>query len=135
MPYNQRAGGQTLRPFQVSNTAAITAGDIVVLDANGYVETAASGANSPIGVAFEELPTAVTSDGDATILVNVDPSAVYEFTASGITLADQGKTCDVGGAQAIDRAASADDCIRIHDVDVANAKAWCSIIPKLGGTV
>lgn len=135
MPYTQREGGQTLRPFKASNTTTIAAGDIIVLDSNGYAETAASGANAPIGVAFDAVPTAPTTDGDVTILVNVDPSAIYEFTATGVTLAMQGKTCDVGGAQAIDVTASTDDCIRIHDVDVANAKAFCSIIPKLGGVV
>ena len=137
MGYKLLNARETLRPFKVSNTATIAPGDIIVLDGNGYAETAAAGANAPIGItpdAVLTLPSGA-SDGFATILVNVDPSAVFELAAASVTLAMQGKTCDVGGAQSIDVAASTDDCIRILDVDVTRAVAAISIIPKLGGVV
>ena len=99
----------------VANTAAITVGDVLKIDGvAGYVTPAAAGDNNVIGVAMEscDVPTA---DGGVSIQVDCSDQSVYEYPpdAGTVTVALNGLTCDLGGAQSINIDASADDYVVI----------------------
>ena len=105
-------GDRVLSRFLVDGAATFDANDMVALDSDGYLIKAVSGSNV-IGVAFDPQTTASGTDGATEVRVDVSQSSVYLFTAASVTQAMAGKTCDVASSQAIDVAASTDDCILI----------------------
>lgn len=99
-------------------------GDMLVLS-SGYLAKAATG-GKPIGVAFGDQDLTVGSNGDITAAVDVSESTLcyYPVGTGTITVAMQGKTCDIDGAASLDVTASADDNWLIVKADVANNCAW-----------
>lgn len=128
------SGPRDLQRYKVDSAATFAAGEMVSIDSDGFVIKAVSGANV-IGVAFEPQDSASGTDGETSVLVDISPLSVYRFTATSVTQAMLGKTCDVAGAQAIDVAASTDDCIKIVGVDVAGGLALCQIKHVPSGVV
>jgi hypothetical protein len=114
-----------------SASAAINTGDFLTRGSAGYVQQAGAGDNV-VGVAMESV-AAPSSDGLATVLMDVSPLSLYEYPgASAAAQAKCNLTCDIGGAQAIDEAASADDVIQIHEV-TPGGNYLISILPHRSG--
>lgn len=130
--WGYRSGPSQVRRYPVGNTSAISIGDILIEDADAslpYVSRAAAGANAPLGVALEAVPTAPTNDGDVWIEVETSTQAIFEYPpdAGTVTATLRDKTCDIGGVQSIDIDASADDNIIIVDVDTDKNSVLCRI--------
>ena len=122
-----------------SSTTAIAVGDMLTIATAGYYKKWTTGA-VVYGVAMEQLDTAdlPSADGGAYVLADVSPSSVYGYPLSAGTLVVgmRGKTCDAGGAQAVDVTASTNDDLHIVDVDITNQVAFVRpLIPALGGVV
>lgn len=121
--YGYRYGTREPRTVRLdSTTSTISVGDFLVLDTAGYYEQC--GANGEAQCVAMQASTAPSSDGLKTILADFSTSAVYEYPAdTGSTVVgDIGKQCDVGGAQSVNRDASAtgsgaDGCLQIVDVN------------------
>ena len=128
------SGPRDLQRYKVDSAATFEAGQMVSIDAQGFLIKAISGANV-CGVAFEPQDSASGTDGETSVLVDISPLSIYRFTATGVTQAMLQKTCDVAGAQAIDVAASTDGCIKIVGVDVAGALALVQIKHVPSGVV
>lgn len=115
-PY--RRGPRQVEEYPVdSTTAAISTGDFLVFATAGYVKQAAAG-ELPIGVAMDSVASP-SADGDISIRVDVSETSVYEYSpdAGTVTQALVGATCDIGGPQSINIDASADDIVKVHDID------------------
>lgn len=119
--YGYRFGPQVIQTYGVDSSVATTIrpGDHVKWATAGYVTICGAGDN-PIGVAVS-VATPGTSDGDVTVQVDISEWSVYEYPpdAGSVTAALIGLTCDLGGARSIDIDASADDNIKIVNVDTA----------------
>jgi len=105
-----------------SSTSDITAGDILAWGTAGYVQQGAAAQDIIAGVAMESCASP-SADGDASILVDISESTVYEYPADtgSVTEAIRGTTMDVGGARSVNIDASADDVVVCVGVDtVAN---------------
>lgn len=126
--YNQIFGGVTLIEWKLKGGVTVNPGDLMALS-GGYLTPAASGANDVIGVTPNLVSTAGAADGDITITVNVDPSAVYEVAIGNGTgtVAMQGAKCDVHAAQSIDVTSATDGVIQIHTIDTVRQTARVSI--------
>jgi hypothetical protein len=124
--HGYRSGPRTPRPVRIdSSSSAIVVGDFLVLDTAGYYEKAA--ANGEAQCVAMQACSAGSADGDVIILADFSRDAIYEYPADtgSFVVGDIGKSCDIGGAQSINRDASAtgqggDGCLEILDVDVAN---------------
>lgn len=129
-------GERRIVSYPVKASETIVAGDMVDLDASGYLQACDAG-DIPIGVATGATVGTVSSDGDQTISVDTSQASVYRFPpdtgTAAITLC--GKTCDVGGAQSLDIDASTDDCILIHGVDTITNTLLVSLWLKPAGVV
>lgn len=136
LSYGYVKGERLLIALPVKSGETFSAGDLISLDSNGYVQQCAAG-EIAIGVAFDPCASAPASDGAFTVQVDVSESSVYLFPpASGtLTQAYVGEVCDVGGAQSIDITASTDDCILIQAVDVVNNLAYITIRRMPSGVV
>lgn len=133
--YGYRYGPQLIVEYGVDSSVATTLrpGDHVKWATAGYVTVAGSGDN-PIGVAVS-VATPGSADGDVTCRVDISEWSVYEYPPSSgtVTAAITGLTCDLGGARSIDIAASADDNIKIVQVDtVANTVFVRHLYPTTG---
>lgn len=119
--FGYRYGPQVLVTYGVDSSVATTLrpGDHVKWATAGYVTVAGSGDN-PIGVAAS-VATPGSADGDVTVQVDIGEWSVYEYPVSAGTVAVGlcGLTCDLGGARSVDITASADDNIKIVQVDTA----------------
>lgn len=114
-----------------ASTSAISTDDFLTRGTAGYVQKASAG-DKVIGVAMG--PASVpAADGGVTVQMDVSPLSLYEYP--GASTSAQGKcnlTCDIGGAQAIDETASADDNIQIHEA-LSNGNYLISILPDRSG--
>lgn len=133
--YGFRYGTQLPVTYGVDASVATTLrpGDHVKWATAGYVTVCGAGDN-PIGVVMS-VATPGSSDGDAQVLVDVSEWSVYEYPVSAgtVSAAILGLTCDLGGARSIDITASADDNIKIVQVDVAAATVFVRhIYPTTG---
>ena len=130
------SGNRQILPFKVKASAAIVAGDLVILDASGYLTPAVAGSNDPIGVAFDTI-TGGSADGDVTCGVDVSTQVLYRYSVGTgtMTQAMLGTTCDVYTATSIDVTASADDCLEIVQVDTSNQLAVIRIVRTPAGVV
>lgn len=117
--YGYRYGMQLPVTYGVDSSVATTLrpGDHVKWATAGYVTVAGAGDN-PIGVVMS-VATPGSADGDVQVLVDVSEWSVYEYPVSAgtVAVAVLGLTCDLGGARSIDITASADDNIKIVQVD------------------
>lgn len=124
--YGYRYGMQLPVTYGVDSSVAtvLRPGDHVKWATAGYVTVAGAGDN-PIGVVMS-VATPGSADGDATVLVDVSEWSVYEYPVSAgtVSAAVLGLTCDLGGARSIDITASADDNIKIVQVDTVNATVF-----------
>lgn len=129
------SGARQILPFKVKASAAIVAGDLVVLD-SGYLTAAAAGGNDPIGVAFDTI-TGGSADGDVSCGVDISTQVLYRYAvgAGTLTQAMLGTTCDIYTAQSIDVTASTDDCLEIVQVDTAAQTALVRIVRSPAGVV
>lgn len=132
--YGYRFGKRLVRAYPLdSSSAALTPNDHVKWATAGYVAICSAGDN-PIGVCVQ-VQAAVSNDGDAEVLVDVSEDSVYEYPPDEgtVTEALKGLTCDLGGARSINIDASADDNIKIVDVDtVANTVLIRHLYPVTG---
>lgn len=131
------------QPVQVkidASTAAggVKIGDMLCLGTAGYYQQCASGDDVQC-VAMAECAVP-SSDGALTILADFSRESIYRYPpASGSTVAaDAGKAFDVGGAKAVDRAASADGsggdgCLACVRVDTTNNLMHVRLQPKFSG--
>lgn len=130
------SGDRQILPYAVTASAAIVAGDLVILDSNGYLSPAAAGSNDPIGVSFDTV-TGGSADGDVTCGVDISTTVLYRYTVGTGTLTQAMlmKMCDLAGPTSIDVTASTDDCVEIVGVDVANQRAIVRIVRTPAGVV
>ena len=122
-----------------SSTTAIAVGDFLTIATAGYYKKASAG-NVVYGVAMQQLDTAEIpgSDGGVKLLADVSRQSQYWYPVGTgtLTVAMRGKTCDSGGAQALDVTASTNDDIEIIETDTTNNAALVRLlIPSLGGVV
>jgi hypothetical protein len=124
--YGYRTGRRSPRPVRLdSTTSTISVNDGLILATAGYYKQAA--ANEEVQCFAMQASTAPSADGEKIIMADFSREAIYEFPADtgSFVVGDIGKSCDLGGAQSINRDASAtgqggDGCFEIVDVDVAN---------------
>lgn len=122
-----------------STSADIEVGDAITASgatANYYKEVDAT-SESTVGVAVEKV-TSPTTDGGATVLVNVSEQAYYRVNVGTGTLAEtmKLKSCDIAATgDAIDVTASTTDNVLIHDVDVDDNSCIVSLIMATYGGV
>lgn len=131
-PY--RRGPRQVEVYPVdSTTSDISTGDFLVFATAGYVKQAAAG-ELPVAVAMDTV-SSPSSDGDVSIRVDVSEQSVYEYSpdAGSVTQGLVGKTCDIGGPQSIDIDASADDIVKIHDVDTDANTVFVSLTMTRAG--
>lgn len=138
--YGYKQGDRTpvLLPVD-SSTTAIAVGDLLTIATAGYYKKASAG-NVVYAVAMQQIDTAEipSSDGGSSILADVSRQSLYRYPVGtgALTVAMRGKTCDSGGAQAIDVTASTNDDIEIVETDTTNNVAIVRFtIPSLGGVV
>ena len=123
--YGYRAGYRDPRPVRLdSTTSTVVVGDFLILATAGYYKQAA--ANEEAQCVAMQASTAPTADGDKTILADFSTSTIYEYPADTgtVVVGDTGKQCDIGGAQAVNRDASAtgdggNGCLQIVDVNTS----------------
>lgn len=131
-------GPRNIQALPVKASTTISTGDMVDLDASGYVQPCGAG-DIPIGVAVGQVPADEQAATDGALSINVDTSeeSVYRYVpdTGSVAITLVGKSCDVGGAQSIDIDASTDDCILIRAVDVAANTLDVSLILKPTGVV
>jgi hypothetical protein len=121
--YSEGGGARAPRPVKLdSSTSTISVGDFLKLGTAGYYQQAA--ANEEAQCVAMQASTAPSSDGAKSILADFSTNSVYEFPADtgSAVQGDVGKQCDIGGAQSVNRDASAtgaggDGCLQIVDVD------------------
>jgi len=113
---------------------AAASSDIEVGDAlkasGNYYRDVNTLSDATVGIAVEKV-TSPTSDGGATVLVNVSEQAYYRVNVGAGTLATtmQLKSCDIAASgDAISVSASATDNVLIHDVDVDDNSCIVSLI-------
>jgi hypothetical protein len=121
--YGYRSGPRV--PVQIkidSSTSAISVGDFLVLATAGYYKQA--GANEEAQCVAMQATAAPSADGGVTILADFSHESIYEYPADtgSFVQGDVGKQMDVGGAQSINRDASAtgsgtDGCLQCVRVD------------------
>lgn len=137
--YGYISGARRPKPVKIdSTTTAISVGDGLTLATAGYFKKGASGDNMLcIAMQASAVPTA---DGDYEILADWSKESVYAYPpASGSTvIGDVGKGFDWGGAQSIDRSASADGlgadgAVFCVGVDTANNLMHVTINPLISG--
>ena len=135
--YHSTPGGaRDIRKLPLdSSTAAIVAGTVMKVGTAGYFQDAGAGDNA-IGVATQDAAVP-GSDGAGFCLVDVSPFSKYTTTAGTGTIvaAMAQQVCDLAAASTLDVTASTDDCIVIHEVNVADATALVSISPIRAGVV
>ena len=118
-----------IKTLQVANTALVTKGDILVLDAVGGAT--GSGYVTPWGTATDAVfavakggCAAPTLDGDAEIQAAiVGDNLLLRVDASGIAQGHVGQFCDIDGAQSIDVTSNDYNQALIIQVEVALSKA------------
>ena len=133
-PYGYRYGPRQIINMKLdSSTAAVVAGDFMVMDTAGYAAVAAAG-ELPIGVAAGDSASP-GSDGDLSVLIDISPNSVYEFPpdAGTVTQGLVGTTMDIGGAQSINIDASDDDIITVVEVDLIANTVLCKLTPTFLG--
>jgi hypothetical protein len=121
--YGYRHGPRV--PVQIkldSTTSTISVGDFLLLATAGYYKQAGAGEEAQC-VAMQ-ASAAPSSDGYITILADFSHESVYEYPpdTGSFVQGDVGKQMDVGGAQTINRDASAtgsgaDGCFQCVRVD------------------
>jgi hypothetical protein len=123
--YGYRSGDRTPRPVRLdSATSTVVVGDFLKLGTAGYYQQCdANGEGQCVAM---QASTAPTADGEKIILADFSRTAIYEYPADTgtVVVGDIGKSCDIGGAQSVNRDASAtgqggDGCLDILDVDTA----------------
>ena len=117
-------------------SADIEVGDTIKAAGNYYRDVNTL-SDSTVGVAVEKV-TSPTSDGGATVLVNVSEQAYYRVNVGAGTLAStmQLKSCDIAASgDAISVSASTTDNVLIHDVDVDDNSCIVSLIMATYGGV
>ena len=124
--YGYVSGPRTQISKLVGNTGAISDGDCLVRDA-GYNQGVmrATDGDIPSFVASQSA-SAPTTDGDTSILVDINQASEYRLPVVTGTLAVtmEGEMCDIGVAGTViglDVNATTDDCVRINKVEVAGA--------------
>lgn len=118
LKYGYRYGPSRTAYYPVDSTSDdIAAGDLLAWATAGFVKKAAAG-ELPCGASYDDA-AAPAADGDVSVLVEVSDQAVFAYPPDAGSAARGlvGKTMDLGGAQAIDIDASADDCVICEDVD------------------
>jgi hypothetical protein len=127
LPYGYRKGVRqpVMLPLDSTSAAIAASPGIAITDSGAtstfFKEVDGSG-ERVVGFAM----TAVASpaaDGDLSVQVDISTASVYEFPpdAGTVDYSLVGKTCDIGAdGVTINIDATADDSIRIVDVDVVN---------------
>jgi hypothetical protein len=117
-----------------SGTFPINRGDMLCLDSNGYAKQCGAG-DVAYAVAEQYVKTAPASDGAKSISADICRETIYRYPPSAGTVSQAilGKTCDVGGAQSVDIAHTADDCLEIVGVDTTNNLVLVRLRPVLAG--
>ena len=78
--------------YPVAASTTIYAGALVCLNTSGYaVAAAATAGYQVVGVAKEQVDNSSGSNGDES--VEVHRTGAFEFTSSGLSIADEGKPC------------------------------------------
>jgi hypothetical protein len=130
-PYGYRFGPRQLINMQLDGaTAAVVAGDFMVMGTAGYAQVAAAG-ELPIGIAAGDQ-VSPTADGDLSVLIDISPDSVYEYPPDAGTVT-QGlvmTTMDIGGAQSINIDASLDDIITVVKVDLLANTLFVKLTPS-----
>jgi hypothetical protein len=125
MPYGFHGGVDVARRYPVTTDSAINEGDMLKLSrqtvngvSNVACVTPCSAGDNPVAVAAESVAKP-TAHGALDCLCYNSPEAVFEYPPDTGTVDGSlvFKTCDTGGAQSINIDASADDVIKIVDVD------------------
>jgi hypothetical protein len=124
--YGYSSGPQTPRPVALdSSTATVNIGDFMRLGTAGYYQACTATSDEPQCIAME-YSTAPSADGEKIILADFSTLSIYRYPpdTGTVVIGDRGKSCDIGGAQSVNRDASAqgqggDGCLEIVDVDVA----------------
>lgn len=133
--YGYRYGPRLLVQYGVDSSVAtaLTNGDHVKWATAGYVTVCGAGDN-PIGVVAGDV-TPGSADGDVSVMVDISEWSVYEYPpdSGSVTVGLVGLTADLGGARSIDIDASADDNIKIVQVDtVKNTVFVRHLFPTTG---
>lgn len=107
--------GNRMSRYQVSGDAtAIAVGDLLVLEADGYVAKAGAADTSLIGVAAQ---ASVNDTEGEEILVCDDPHAWLVGTAdAAVSQTLRGQTCDITAAQLVDIGATSTNVLKIVDI-------------------
>jgi len=134
-PWGYRSGPYEVVEMKMDSdtVAQIEPGDFVVAVTAGYVGQAAAG-GTPLGVAVS-VGLDPAADGQQSVLVSMDPDAVYEYPPDigTVTQALVNTTMDIGGAQSIDIDASTDDIIQVVGVDIERNTLFVKLIPTFAG--
>ena len=123
--YGYRSGYREGRQVKVdASTTAISVGDFLKLGTAGFYQKAA--ANEEAQCVAMQACAIPAADGNISILADFSMASVYEYPPDTGTVvqADVGKQCDIGGAQSVNRDASAtgsgaDGCLQIVAVDTS----------------
>jgi hypothetical protein len=135
--YGYRSGPRTPRPVRLdSSTSTISVNDALKLGTAGYYQQA--GAGDEVQCFAMQASTAPSADGEKVILADFSPLAIYEFPPDSgtVVVGDIGKQMDLGGAQSINRDASAtgsggDGCFQCVDVDTDNQTLFVRLAKPL----
>lgn len=118
-----------IKTLLVSDAAAVTKGDILVLDAvggatgSGYVTPWAAAGDAIFAVA-KNACDAPSTDGDEEVQAAIiGDNVLVRVDASGISQAHVGQYCDINGAQSIDVTSNDYNQALIVEVDTTNSKA------------
>jgi hypothetical protein len=117
-------------------SADIEVGDAIKATGNYYRDVNTL-ADSTVGIAMEKV-TSPSSDGAATVLVNVSEQAYYRVNVGAGTLAEtmKLKSCDITATgDSISVSASGTDNVLIHDVDIDDNSCIVSLIMATYGGV
>lgn len=139
MRYGYRGGTRprTLISVPVKASSTWEANDFLTKDSSGYYSKAAD-ADSVFAVAYEEVATAPTNDGDLYASVDISPDSIYRIPVNqgSLALSMRQKTCDLGvtaGVQGADVDLSTDDNLLIVGVDIAANEVDVQIRPPVVG--
>ena len=134
-PWGYRSGPLVLREYKMDSAGAggLDPGDFVIAGTAGYVQIATAG-DKPLGVAYS-VGTDPSADGDTSVLVSIDPNAIYEYPpdAGSVSQGLVSTTMDIGGPDSIDIDASADDIIVVMGVNIDRNTLFVKLIPTYAG--
>lgn len=135
--YGYRTGRRDIRPVKLdASTSTIVVGDFLKLGTAGFYQQC--GANEEAQCIAVDASVAPSADGGLEIGADFSREAIYEYPADTgtVVVGDKGKQCDVGGAQSVNRDASAtgdggNGCLQILDVDTVKNSLFVRLAKPL----